>query len=116
MEEECRRDQLGYMVSPPLLGLWCRLDAPVAVAEQVLEGLDDHLALELRAGRAVAEARGALWAVDEQQIREPSCGHAEVGAYSGGPLVSQQRAVGAPDVDRGQPAADRVEPGGEHDD
>lgn len=105
--------QLGHVLAPRVLRPGLGLDPRAAAAQQVVDHPDDQLALDLGAGRPVAEPRRALRPVEEQQVREARGGHAQVGADAVGPLLPHGDPAGAPDVDRRQPAGDRVEPGGQ---
>src|SRR5207244_2755478 len=68
--EQSRGDKFGDMVAPGFFRFLCRLDPAEVVTPHVLDARDDEVALQLGAGRPVAERRRALWAVDIEQIGE----------------------------------------------
>lgn len=77
---------------------------------------DDPITLPLRARRTVAERRGTLRTVEEEQVREAGGRHAEISPGAFGPFGFEGLTVDAFDVDLGQAAGHGVEAGGEHED
>src|SRR5580693_7223418 len=108
--EQSRSDQFGDMVAPGFLRFLCRLDAAEVVAPHVLDARDDEVALQLGAGRPVAERRWALWAVDIEQIRKVRARHAQMRARAAGPFRPKRLVVRAANVDAGQPAREEIKP------
>src|ERR1700732_4362797 len=108
--EQSRIDQLGDMVAPGFLGFLRRLDPAEVVTPHVLDARDDEVALQLGAGRPVAERRRALRAVDIKQAWGVRARHAQMRARAAGPFLTQRRAVGAANVDAGQAAREEIEP------
>src|ERR1700756_2256336 len=98
------------MIAPGFLRFLRRLDPTELVAPHVLDARDDEVALQLGAGRPVAERRGALRAVDIEQIREVRARHAQMRARAAGPFLTQRLAVRAANVDAGQAAREEIEP------
>src|ERR1700722_16561178 len=87
--EQSRTDQFGDMVAPGFLRFLRRLDTAQVVTPHVLDARDDEVALQLGAGRPVAERRRALWAVDIEQIREVRARHAQMRTRAAGPFFSR---------------------------
>src|SRR5438128_11151468 len=83
--EQSRTDQLGDMVAPGFLRFLRRLDPAEVVTPHVLDARDDEVALQLGAGRPVAERRRALRTVDIEQIRKVRARHAQMRARAAGP-------------------------------
>src|SRR5215471_66657 len=100
--EQSRIDQLGDMVAPGFLRFLRRLDPAEIVTPHVLDARDDEVALELGAGRPVAERRGALRAVDKEQVSKARARHAQMRARAAGPFLPQRLAVRAANIDAGQ--------------
>jgi len=84
------------------------------IRTQVFQAFHNYVTLQFGARRPVAEGRRALRTVDVDQIGKARAGHAQMCAGALGPLVLQAHAVGADDVDCGEPASDRIEAGGQH--
>src|SRR6202011_4319713 len=105
-----RTDQFGDMVAPGFLRFLRRLDPAQVVAPHVLDARDDKVALQLGAGRAVAERRRALRTVDIEQVREVRARHAQMRARATRPFLTQRLAVRAANVDAGQAAREEIEP------
>src|SRR5260370_37875810 len=108
--EQSRIDQFGDMVAPGFLRFRRRLDPAEVVTPHVLDARDDEVALQLGAGRPVAERRLALRAVDIEQSRELRARHAQMRARAAGPFLPQRLAVRAANVDAGQAARDGIKP------
>src|SRR5207253_9698105 len=108
--EQSRTDQFGDMVAPGFLRFLRRLDPAQVVAPHVLDARDDEVALQLGAGRPVAECRRALRTVDIEQIREVRARRAQMRTRAAGPFLPQRLAVGAANVDAGQAAREEIEP------
>src|SRR5438132_8374752 len=108
--EQSRIDQLGDMVAPGFLRFLRRLDPAEVVTPHVLDARDDEVALQLGAGRPVAERRRALRAVDIEQIREVRAPHAQMRTRAAGPFLTQRLAVRAANVDAGHAAREEIEP------
>src|SRR6516162_4640001 len=98
------------MVAPGFLRFLRRLDPAEVVTPHVLDAGDDEVALQLGAGRPVADRRRALRAVDVEQVREMRARHAQMRARAAGPFLAQRLAVRAANVDTGQAASEEIEP------
>src|SRR5437899_1466275 len=108
--EQSRIDQFGDMVAPGFLRFLRRLDPAEVVTPHVLDALNDEVALQLGAGRPVAERRRALRAIDIEQIREVRARHAQMRARAAGPFLTQRLAFRAANIDAGQAAREEIEP------
>src|ERR1700756_4654027 len=102
------------MIAPGFLRFLRRLDPTELVAPHVLDARDDEVALQLGAGRPVAERRRALRAVDIEQIGEVRARYAQMRARAAGPFLTQRLAVRAANVDAGQAAREEIEPRRQH--
>src|SRR6516162_2594917 len=98
------------MVAPGFLRFLRRIDPAEIVTPHVLDARDDEVALQLGAGRPVAERRRALRAVDVEQIREMRARHAQMRARAAGPFLAERLAVRAANVDTGQAARYGIKP------
>jgi hypothetical protein len=75
------------------------VDSGLAFVPHVLGTTDDSITLQFRAGQTVTERRESLWTVEEEQVREASGHHAQVGPCAFGPFGFQALAVDAFDVE-----------------
>ena len=97
---------------PGVLGLGRRLDGAGAAVAHRADDPGDELDVLLDRHRHVRQHRRALRAGDGEQVRVSGAHQPQVGARPVGPLVPQQPAVPAPDVDLVERPGHRVEAGG----
>src|ERR1700722_9744971 len=101
--EESRVRKSKHLRSPFFLrGGRCLEPLPIALSN-VIQQLDDPVALKLCASWPVGESVRAVRAVNEEEIRKARYGHSEMGAHTLRPLLPQRLALCAVDIDTGEP-------------
>ena len=111
---EHRAHRRGLDLGAPLvLGLGHDLDVGAAVGGQVVEEVGDPADLQLDVGRVGGEHADAAGPDDHEHVRVVGHREAHEGPRPVGPVVAQEAAVVAADVDAGEGARHGVEAGGE---
>ena len=111
-EASARRAHSSHPVVHRGLG---RFDAVVTVVVEVGDAVGDPVHVRLGVQHHVGQHGRRARARHDEEVRESVDAEAEVGAGPTGPVVAQPLAAATDDVDLGQRARHRVEPGGEHD-